>query len=146
MNRFRFRLDSVLMVRAAEETNKKREFGTVLRRVKSEEDRLREIEEHIAENDRLAEKLGEGGTRAAELMDMSRYAGALERKKTDQEETIARAEEFLDRKRGELVEATRRKKTLERLRERSLLEHESAERKEEQAVIDELAVQKHPHQ
>ena len=144
MNRFRFRLDSVLRVRAAEETNKKREFGTVLRQVKSEEDRLREIEENIARNDRLAEEMGGGRTSSAELMELSRYAGALDRKKTAQEETIARAEEFLDRKRGELVEATRRKKTLERLRERSLLEHESAVRKDEQAVIDELAVQKHP--
>jgi flagellar protein FliJ len=143
MNRFRFRLESVLKVRKAEETNKKTEFGAALHIVKKEEDRLREIVDDIGENDRNLEERSRGRTNSAELMELQRYAGALERKKTSQEDTIARAEDFLSLKRNELVESTRRKKTLERLRERALREHERAALLEEQAVIDEVAVQKH---
>ncbi len=143
MNRFRFRLDSVLRVRIAEETKKKREFGSALQQVRNAEARLRDIEREIADNDRIAENLGLGETNAGELMRVDRYASVLEDKKEAQKKVVARTEEALERKRGELVEATRRKKTLERLREHAVEEHARAAGKEEQTVIDELTIQKY---
>lgn len=142
MNRFRFRLDSVLRVREAEETKKKREFGAVLRQVKNAEARLKEILDEIEANDRLVEDRGRGTAKAADLKSLSDYSRALERRKEAQKKVIERTEEALCIKREELVEATRRKKTIERLRERALIEYEQAVRKEEQALIDETAVQK----
>jgi len=142
MNRFRFRLDSVLRVRAAEETKKKREFGAALQHVRNAEARLRGTLDEIEANDRLAEEKGRGTTTAAELKSLSGYSRVLERKKAAQKKVLERTEETLRLTREELVEATRRKKTIERLRERALLAHEQAVRKEEQAIIDETAVQK----
>ena len=142
MNRFRFRLESVLRVRAAEETKRKREFGAALQHVKNAEARHRGILAEIAEHDSLSEKKGKGRTRVADLKALNLYSRALDRKKALHQKMLERTEETLRLKRGELVEATRRKKTIERLRERAFLEHEQAARKEEQTGIDETAVQK----
>ena len=143
MNRFHFRLDSVLRVRVAEETKKKREFGAALQQVRNARARLHDIEREIADNDRIAEDLGLGATNAEKLMLVNRYAEVLEEKKNAQKTVIARTEEALERKRGELVEATRRKKTIERLREHAAEDHARAMRKEEQTVVDELTIQKY---
>ncbi len=143
MNRFHFRLDSVLRVRAVEETKKKREFGAALQQVRNAQARLHDIEREIEDNDRIAEDLGHGATNAEKLMQVNRYAEVLEEKKNAQRTVIARTEEALERKRGELVEATRRKKTIERLRERAVEDHARAARKEEQTVVDELTIQKY---
>lgn len=143
MNRFRFRLESVLRVRAAEETKRKREFGAALQHVKNAEARYRGILAEIAAHDSLSEKKGKGRTSVADLKALNQYSRALDRKKALQQNMLERTEETLRLKRGELVEATRRKKTIERLRERALLEHEQAARKEEQGIIDETAVQKY---
>ena len=143
MNRFRFRLDSVLRVREAEETEKKREFGTALHHMKSAETRYRGVLEEIAAHDSRIEEKGRGRTTAPALKALNEYSRALDRRKAVQKKALERTEETLRLKREELVESTRRKKTLERLRERALIEHEQAVRKEEQTLIDETAVQKY---
>jgi flagellar protein FliJ len=143
MNRFSFRLDSVLRVRAAEETKKKREFGAARQLAKIAEDAYRAILYEIEVKDRLVEEKGTGSTTAAELMALGDYALGLEAKKVANKKTLEHAEEALDRKREELVEATRRRKTLERLREKALLEYQRLARNEEQAIIDDTAVQKY---
>jgi flagellar export protein FliJ len=127
----------------AEETKKKREFGAALQQVRNAQARLRDIEREIADNDLIAEEFGSGATSAEKLMQVKRYAEALEKRKGAQKTVIARTEEALERKRGELVEATRRRKTIERLRERAVEEHARAVRKEEQTVVDELTIQKY---
>ncbi len=89
MNRFHFRLDNVLSVRAAEETKKKREFGAALQQVRNAEARLRDIEHEIADNDRIAEDLGLGATNIGEMMRANRYAAVLEERKDAQKRVIA---------------------------------------------------------
>jgi flagellar protein FliJ len=143
VNRFRFRLESVLRVRIAEETKKQRDFGVALHNVRNAEDGLRKIIEEIDANDRLTEDRERGATNAADLRSLSEYSRALERKRDAQRKVLERLEETLRQKRGELLEATRRRKTLERLRERALIEYNETVRKEEGALIDEIAVRKY---
>ena len=141
MNRFRFRLQSVLRFRDAQEESKKREFGATLGHLKHEEARYNNIVNDIDRHDDLREKSGKGKILTRNLISNFYYSRFLERKKSDQLKTIEKAQEAVDEKRAELVEATKKKKTLERLKERRLEEYNKEVIKEEQALIDESASQ-----
>lgn len=139
MNRFRFRLQGVLRFRDAQEESKKREFGATLGHLTHEEARYNKIVNEFDRHDDLREKSGKGKILARNLISNFYYYRFLERKKSDQLKTIEKAQEAVDEKRVELVEATKKKKTLERLKERRLEEYNKEVLKEEQALIDESA-------
>jgi len=140
MNRFRFRLESVLRYRKAQEEAKKREFGVVLGHLKREESRLNRIADDINQHDDAQEQAGSGLTSVRRLMHHFHYSRFLERKKNEQIQTVKKAVQSVDDKRLELVEATKKKKTLERLQERRYAEHLKEGLREEQALIDEIAL------
>ena len=141
MNRFRFRLQGVLRYREAQEESKKREFGATIGHLKHEEAHYSKIVNDIDKHDDLREKSGKGKILAINLIRNFYYSRSLERKKSDQSKAVETAQEAVDEKRVELVETTKKKKTLERLRERRLEEHNKEVIKEEQALIDEIATQ-----
>lgn len=141
MNRFRFRLQSVLRYRGAQEETKKREFGTVLGHLHHEEETYDRIVDTMKRHDDFREKSGKGIISTRNLINNFNYSRFLERKKFSQAKTVEKAQKSVDKKRSELVEATKKKKTLERLKERKLDEHTMAVIKEEQALIDEIATQ-----
>ncbi len=143
MNRFRFRLESVLRVRGAEEEARKRAFGAARQEAQREENLLNEIHREIEEHDRITEDREKMPLNARDMAMHHGYSRQLERERELQQSRLKRAEEMLDTRRNELIEATRRKKTLDHLRERALQEHAQAENKEEQAILDELTVQKY---
>ena len=143
MNRFRFRLQGVMRYRGAQEETKKREFGAVLGHLRHEEATYTGIIDDIKSHDDFSEKTGKGIISVRNLINNFHYSRFLERKKTDQTKTVEKAQEAVDEKRSELVEATKKKKILERLRERKLEEYNRAVIKEEQALIDEIATQSH---
>lgn len=143
MNRFQFRLESVLRVRAAEEEARKRAFGAARQEAQREENLLDEIRREIEDHDRIAEDRESRPLNARDLAMHHGYSRQLERKREWQQSRLKRAEEMLDTRRNELIEATRRKKTLDQLRERAFREHAQAENREEQAILDELTVQKY---
>ena len=142
MNRFRFRLENVLRVRGAEEEAKKRDFGEARREARKAEERLEDTRREIEEHDHLAEDREARPLNARDLLIHFQYSRQLERKKESNLQLLKHTEVIVDARRKELVEANRRKKTLERLRERAMLEHNMAANKEEQAVLDELTAQK----
>ncbi len=143
MNRFRFRLQGVLLYRGAQEETKKREFGTVLGNLRHEEVTYNGIIDDIKSHDEFSERTGKGIVSTRNLINNFHYSRSLERKKTDKVKKIENAQVAVDKKRSELVDATKNKKILERLRERKLEEYNKAVTKEEQVLIDEIATQGH---
>ena len=143
MNRFRFRFESLLKVRKAEEEVKKREFGVVLGHLKHEEDQFNRINDSIASHDEYRENATEGKvTTPRKLSHDFQYSQRLEREKSEQEKTLDSVQEVVEEKRKDLVEATKKKKIFDRLREKDKAEHDQAELKEEQALIDELSTER----
>ena len=70
------------------------------------------------------------------------YARHIDSSKIAQESVVEAAQAVTDEKLAELVEATKKKKVLDRLKDRKLEEHTKAELKEEQDYIDDIAVQR----
>lgn len=142
MNRFRFRLESVLRFRGAKEDEKKREFGITLGKLKNEERKYNDIVSSAESHDKLVEKTGKGKISVRSLISNFYYARHLDTAKAAQEKVIDSAQEITDEKRAELVEATKKKKVLDRLKDRKIEEHNKAELKEEQNYMDEIASQR----
>ena len=146
MNRFRFRLESLLRFRAAKEEEKKREFGIVLGHLKHEEAQYNAIANNIDQHNRFMEESGQGKISVRTLMRNFFYARSLEKTKSEQKKAVKKAEELVGEKRSELTEATKKKRILERLKENKLEEYNQSVTKEEQALIDEFATQRYNNQ
>ncbi len=146
MNRFRFRLESLLRFRAAKEEEKKREFGVVLGHLKHEEAQYNAIVNNIDQHNRFMDESGQGKISVRTLMRNFFYARSLEKNKSKQKKAVKKAEELAGEKRSELTEATKKKRILERLKENKLEEYNQAVIKEEQALIDEFATQRYNNQ
>lgn len=146
MNRFRFRLESLLRFRGAKEEEKKREFGVVLGHLKHEEAQYDTIVNNIDKHDEFMEESGQGKILVRTLIRNFLFARSLEKKKSEQKESVKKAEEVVEKKRSELVEVTKKKRILERLKENRLEEYNQAVIKEEQALIDEISSQRYNHQ
>ena len=142
MNRFRFRFRSVLRYREIIEDNKKRDFGVALNHFTHEEANLNSIDNFIAGHEKLVERNGQGRISARDLQNKYDYARHLDRKKESQEKVVESAAEELESRRKKLVEATKEKKIFERLKERDREAHNEAQRKEEQALSDDLTSQR----
>ena len=138
MNRFRFRLESVLRLRGVEETKRQRELGGVLRNKQRAEERRQAAVDAIAEHDREMEGDAQGMVNAAGLDAHHRYMQHLQREREMCEKEVGKMEEAVVLRRSELVEASRKKKTLERLRERAREAHEKESLREEQNALDDL--------
>ena len=138
MNRFRFRLESVLKVREAKEDAKKREFGVKMGHFRREEGRMNELESQSEHHDKSRVEKGVGKLAVRGLIHDFFYARHLEKKQDDQRALVKKARKDMEKKRGELVEASKEKKVLERLKEKKHEEWSKEALKEEQALIDEI--------
>ena len=142
MNLFRFRFRNVLRFREAKEEQKKQELGIKLNRLKHAEDELNGIVNTSKKHDIMMEKSAQGRTSVRTLIYNYFYARFLDKSKSNQEKTVDVAKEDVEAKRIELIEATKKKKILERLKERELEDYNRAIVKEEQTLIDEIATQR----
>ena len=142
MNRFRFRLESVLRFRKAKEDEKKREFGHTLGKLNTEERKYNDLVRSGEEHDKHIEKKSTGIMSIRRMINNFYYARHIDSSKIAQKNVVEAAQAVTDEKRAELVEATKKKKVLDRLKERKLEEHTKAELKEEQDYIDDIAAQR----
>ena len=89
------------------------------------------------------EKSGKGTISARDLQNKFYYARKLDDTRDAQEKNVEKAQENLESKRTDLVEATKRKKIFEHLKERDHETYNEEVRKEEQKFSDELSSQRY---
>ena len=138
MNRFRFRLASVLRVREIEEDKKKREFGAAMQNLHREEQELGSLGRTLLDHERTMESSAKGQVSVRDLQNNFNYARALDSKILFQKKRVKEKKKVVDGKRSELAESTKRKRILERLKERYHEEYEKEAAKEEQSTIDDI--------
>ncbi|MFC1573913.1 flagellar export protein FliJ [Candidatus Latescibacterota bacterium] len=139
MNRFIFRLQSVLRLREIKEDEKKREFGSAMQKLHHEEKELEHLDTSLQGHEKNMEQQGKGTVTIAQLTNNFNYARSLDGKIDNQTKKVKEEEKVVDGKREELVQSTKQKKILERLKERKREEHDKAVLSEEQDLIDDIA-------
>ena len=143
MNRFRFRLANVLRLREVDEDKKKREFGAAMGKLGLEKNKLDDLHDSLDDHEKNMENKGKGSVSARQLRNHFNYARSLDTKIEEQQKHVNAVSDVVESKRSELAESSKKKKILEKLKDRDREEHDRAAEKEEQALIDELTTQRY---
>lgn len=142
MNRFRFRFSGVLRYREIIEENKTRTFGVALDHLNHEEERLRFIDNAISGHEKFVEDSSQGKISVRDLQNKYNFARHLDRERDTQAQVISKAHDEMETRRKELIEATKKRKIIERLKERDRESYEIDVRREEQIISDETSTQR----
>ncbi len=142
MNRFNFRLQRVLDIRETVEELKKRNLEKSIKALNDEFTRLTEMSLTLeSSQNRLRVKIS-GRLNVIEIQSYFDYFNMLNKLIDLQEHRIDDAKKVVTSKRDELIKATKEKKILEKLKEKAWSLYKVEMGREEQNLIDEIAIQK----
>ena len=138
MKKFKFSLEKVLSLREFEEKQAQIELG----KAQSVVNDLNEQLKFIA-SERL--KSNESRSKSSDLtflMSIENYINGLDYKKEKLIEELAQAQIILEEKRAIVVEAIKKRKSLEKLKEKQFEEYKKQYNLEEEKILDEISTSK----
>ncbi|MDR1689577.1 MAG: flagellar export protein FliJ [Clostridiales bacterium] len=136
MAKFVFRFKSYLSVKEKVEDQKKIAYGKALKQLEEEKRKKREmINERENAINSFKEKL-QKRISAADTQMHNNFLAYIKEAISKQEKVIKAAENEAEKKRLELVEAMKERKTLEKLKERDYEEYVIESKKEEEKITD----------
>jgi flagellar FliJ protein len=138
MNKFEFKLEPLYEYRQRLEDICKKEFGTAMRRLDDEEARLATLNDGYVKSKAEIDRLKEDGGQAAEINMYYDYFRGLDAHIREQKRIIIEVRGVFENKRGDLAEATKDRKVVETLKERSLDSYTQKLDKEEQKATDDI--------
>lgn len=141
MKPFRFRLQAVLVVREQAERDAQLRYARACAAVESGEGRLRSADAALCASDEMRRAHLAAGSSAGQLEQLRLYAVLLGERRACLVRELTEARLRAEEARGELMFATRRRESLERLRGRQHRAHDYRTARAEQKVLDEIAGQ-----
>ena len=138
MAKFNFRLQSVLTVKEKIEDLKKNEFGKAVMELEIERQKKAELERKRVDCINGFRESIMQGVNPLEIQRYNLFIDKLKHLIKLQEQAIIKAQAWVEKKRAELVEAMRDRKTLDALKENDFEEFLVEEKKAEQKVVDEI--------
>ena len=137
---YNFNLESVLRHRKLVEENLQKELAILRLSLVDEREKLRNFKESRSKFlEELKRKQEEGTT----ISDVFLYLPFIEQLSKDiekQKKNVLELENDVEQKRQDLVEATKKKKTLEKLKDKGLKAYKQEMTKDEQEFMNEVAV------
>jgi len=141
MKQFEFRLQKVMETTRAREELQKKELALALADVERSEAMLeRMIDTLEDELDSFAGQRGSGTIKVSALAQYASYADGLLKDINRQRQEIEKLADLVEQHRQKLLEITKDKKILERLKEKRYEEYQRKLRQVEQKFMDELSV------
>lgn len=141
MKQFEFRLQKVMETTQAREELQKRELALALGDLERNEHMLEEMIDRLNEElDQFSSIRGSGSIRVSALAQYASYTDSQLAGINRQREEISRMAELVEQHRAKLLEITKDKKVLERLKEKRYEEYRKKLRQVEQKFMDELSV------
>ena len=137
---FRFRFEQILNVRKLAEERVLQEFSEQARRLEKEKEQLRSIRGEKAEVLAGLMRKQSQSLHAGEIGLTFGYLGTLREREAAQAALIADGENALEVKRGELVEAFKRRKIMETLRQKKFAEYWKYWNHKESMDLDEQGI------
>jgi flagellar FliJ protein len=137
---FKPSLEPVLKHRKRIEENLQKELAGLEKSLAVEKQKLLGYRSSIRE---LSAELKQRQKKGLPISDISLYLGFLRQLSmniTAQEKNVSEVGTRVELKRHDLIEATKRKKTLEKLKEKQMRAHKEALQKKDQAFLDEMGI------
>jgi flagellar protein FliJ len=138
MKKFRFRLQKVLDAREAAEKEQQRKLAEAVQILTGLEAKRNEIIKELKFVLNEQRSLFNGGISAGKAMQHHRWHRELQKQLRAQEDKCSEAEKVVAQRREELLEASRERQVLEKLKEKRRSEHNMLDRKEQQAILDDI--------
>ena len=138
MSKFVFNLEPLYDYRQRTEELSQKEFAEVNLKLQAEEKRLAEMNELYRNSASEMDGLKERGAPVRDIEMHHLYLEGLMRHIKAQEAAIGQIKKLLEKKRAELIDASRNRKVLEIMKEKSLNAHNLKENKREQKEADDL--------
>ncbi len=138
MAAFSFRLQKVLNYKQQVEDQKKQELFHLLKIFYEEEKVLHRLNELLLQTLSEFETKQEGDLDIQELLFYSAYIARVNREIEAQREKLVKLAHKIEKKRGEVIEASKERKILEQLREKKYKEFQRTEGRREQKFLDEI--------
>ena len=136
---YKFNLQSLLNHRKHIEENLEKELGRIKRSVNNEKRRLENIKKEKIKFGEKIHKNQEDGKKVNEIIVCFNYLDKLSKDIDEQQRCLKNVEKKYDIKRSELIEAMKKRKTLERLKEKEMKAFNYSEMKVEQNIMNEVA-------
>jgi len=143
MKKFSFRLQTVLNVKEQKEEKLKNELLKLNALKAKQEILLRELDAVKKQKGREKQQCQSEGTSIDRLVHFEKHIQSLMAKIDDTEKKIKELERMSDKKREEVVQATKEKKVFEKLKERDFRVFNKAISDAEQKALDEIAISKY---
>lgn len=141
--RFQFRLEPILELRARAEQRAQEQLAETMSARNQGREMLQTAQDLVAEADAAARERAQQPLLASELMAQQAWRERLERHRLAAGRQLEEAEQEVVLSRDALVEAHRRRATLDRLREVREAAHQAETARREAAEVDEIALQQH---
>jgi flagellar FliJ protein len=135
-----FRFDTLLRIRQRQEDQKSMALAEARRALQAARVRQAGIVEHQRAMLAQAAALAQARFDASEVRRYYQHERHLAQLAVEQDATVRQLEHAAETRRGELEEALKRRRVVERLRERRLAARRDALHRAEQQVLDEIAV------
>ena len=138
MQKFGFRLESVLNLKAQLESNAKNSLARATIELENQKNYLKGL---LDTKDNSINSLNEEvdeGIPVYRVRDYNSYFSLLKNKIIDQKENVNQAQHDVDINRENLIKAMQERKILEKLKEKKYEEYLKEQNKSEQLIIDEL--------
>ncbi len=145
---FEFRYQRVLDVRNIEEQVELGEFGKIQKKVSSEQKKLDSLNDEIQKNLQKSRQIFDGRINRQYFLQQQSYLNFLEKSFLQQKNIVKKWRQKLQKQRQRLIEASQRKKVLEKLKEKKLQQFQEKLQLEEQKIVNEVGTRsffRHQH-
>jgi len=136
---YKFTLQSLLNHRKHIEENLDRELGRIKRAVNNEKRKLENITKNKIKSTKELQKKQGDGKKVNEIILCFNYLDKLSKDIDKQKKCLKDVEKEYDIKRSELIEAMKKRKTLEQLKEKEIKAFNYSKMKVEQDIMNEVA-------
>ncbi len=138
MQKFGFRLESVLKLRTQIEDNAKNNLARAARELEFQKECLDELEDIKAASMISLSSEVDHGIPVYQVKNYNSFFALMKNKIVSQKENVNNAQNDVDINRGALIKAMQERKIIEKLKEKKYEEYLKEENKSEQLLIDEL--------
>lgn len=139
MKKFSFRLQKLMDAKEGEERQKQRELGLEQSKLTEEERQLQQLDQQRDEAETGQRRLIGGAAKVSDLLIQHTWQRSLDKQIRKQEEVVDKQETRVENARDILVEVSREKKLLEKLKQRRYDEHKMLNERDQQNQLDDIA-------
>ena len=136
---YQFNLESLLKHRCYQEEILRKELADLKMRMEAEKDRLKALRQKKHKTLLALRQKQSDGLRTSEIKLYNDFLDQLSKEMEVQWQKVMEAERNFNKKRQDLIVAMKKRKTLDRLKEKGLLAYEQELSKKERSFMDEVA-------